>query len=618
MLPRWLIGVASWARLNAWRGCLLASALAIMPAAWATPIAYLTPWGQTADATVPTQLQQTPSWIPKKGGTFRLSTQGTFDNLNPFAKRGVAVSLTQLLYEPLGENVGAEDSYSLRALIAQSFEVAPDHQSMIVTLRPHIRFWDGSEATSDDLIATYQALVTQAAPLYRQYYKGVARVEKLDRLRVRFVFTSNQNRTLPALIAQLPILSAQSLQHVNLGEPLYQPLMGTGPYQITSVNFGDEVTLQRQRHYWGVDLPFNVGRFNFDTITLTYFRDKTVRRQAFLSGELDYYVEMTIKDWHQAYDVPAVREGKIERAVGASYQTYGFGGIFMNMRRPLLADIRVRQALTTLFDFESLNRTQFYQSYVRTASFWAGSDRLEATDPMPAAEAKALAALVGPQQAQAYEKLPQLSGWTRRQRIERALALFESAGWHLKAGQLVNAQSTPLRLSLLLNSPSLVRLFSLWAQDLQRVGITLDFKIVDQTQFVSRLRRFDFDLAYTTIRQSSQPGREQANIFSSKVADIEGSRNYAGLKSAAVDTLIDRLSNAQSDAALTTDVHLLDRLLRLNYIAIPAWYSPKVYIAWAALEVAPPSRDFTDATTLDLTRWYCVPCQKEGAGGAPK
>lgn len=596
---------ADFARMATWATGVVA--LTLMSAnLHAAPSSYVATW---ADTPAPTAADLTGGYdfVPRPGGRLRLGVNGNFDNFNPFATRGLVAAWTPLTFETLGQNVGSDDTYVLSGLLAQSFDVASDHRSMVVTLRPEARFSNGASVTADDVAFTFEALVRDAAPTYRQYYREIEKVEVLGPRTVRFVFKTDRNRELPLIVAQLPVLSRADWAGRSIADPQQKPIVGSGPYQFESWKWGSYVKLKRNPNYWGWQLPINRGRYNFDEVTLTYYRDLGVMRQAFFAGQLDYFVERSIKDWELAYDVPAVQRGRIERAVFPSHQTFGMSGVFMNLRRAPLNDIRVRQALALVFDFERLNASQFYGSYERSLSFWSGSTRLAASDPLSADDHAALKTLVG--DTTRFDALPRYEGLTTRDRLRQAQTLLAQAGYRLTNGVMQNAQGQALRFNLILNSPTTVRTFSQWAQDLKRMGVTLNLVVLDATQYVQRIRHFDYDLAYLTVRQSSQPGNEQASFFGSQAASLNGSRNYAGLQNEWVDTLVARIANPQNQATLTQNVRLLDRILRVETIVVPGWFSSSSRIAWARYQIAPPAENLLRQKKLDFDRWYCVPCQ---------
>lgn len=541
-----------------------------------------------------------------EGGVIRLGSVGSFDNFNPFAPRGVCASFVGLTYETLGESERTED-YVVRGLIAESFDVARDHLSMKVRIRPEAKFSDGVAVTAKDIVWTFKALTTDANPVFKNNYRDIKDVEIIDDHTVLFRFKNAHNRELPLVASQLPVLPSHWWKGKNIGDPQKSPMPGSGPYIIESWNMGAHLKVTKNPDWWGKHLPQNTGRYNFETISVDFYRDASVMREAFFAGNLDFYAEGTIKDWKLAYDIPPVRDGRIVRTDVKTPGVFGMTGIFMNTRRPFLQDMRVRQALTLLFNFERINKTMFFNSFERPDSFWTGSESLQTRDPMTDEERKIMETLPGIDIAD-YERLPSLvkhaSTSETRAHMREALKILAEAGWTLQEGILRNQSGEPMHLRLILSSPNMTRLFSAWASDLKRVGIRLELIPLDQTQFFNKIRHFDFDLLLSTIRQSSKPGNEQQSIWSSHSVDQIGSRNYAGIQNPAIDVLLEAISKPKSRADLANHVRVLDRILRNEHYVIPAWYSQTGHIAWWKDRITPPKGMLPEARRNYLFAWH--------------
>ena len=547
-----------------------------------------------------------------KGGRLRQSAIGTFDSFNPFSPRGVSAAQLGLTYETLGVSQRGTQEFIMRGLLAESFDLSPDRTTLRVRLRPQAKFSDGAPVTAQDVAFTFTALIKQASPVYRSYYEQVQGVEITGEREVVFKLASGTNRELPLIVCQMPVLPAHWWQGRNLGDPQTSIMPGSGPYRLAGSVMGSRLIYERRKDWWGKNLPVNQGRYNFDTVQVDYYRDVSVAREAFFAGEADFYSESNIKDWTNAYNVPAVRDGRIIRQLQEYASPMGMGGIFMNTRRPALADRRVRQALNLLFDFDWMNSAFFYNAYTRYSSFFTGSPF--AAQPLPSAEELELMehwrdkldpAVFGPLPAQ-----PAGGRDTERQRMRAALHLLEEAGWRIHNGEMLNAQGQPLSLTILTSSPSMQRVYTPFRNTLKRLGIILNVRLVDQTQYVSRVRSFDFDLIQSTVRQSSNPGNEQRNYWSSTAAGARGSRNYAGIRDAVIDTLVDELVAAPTRNDLHTRAALLDRLLQHGCYVIPAWYSGSMRIAWWKDRITPPAEQGNEG--VDIMAWH-VPA----AGATP-
>lgn len=579
----------------------MAAAFAVFEAA-AAPVPAVGIWSAPSAKEALSPLPYANQKAPK-GGALKLSSLGTFDNFNPYATRGVSAAYLRRTYETLGEAI-AGDSLKMRGLLAESFDVAADKSYMDVKLRAEAKFSDGKPVTADDVIYTFNALRTEALPTHRLYYAQVESAKKLSDRVVRFAFKKGQNRELPLIVAQLPVLPAHWWKGKKLGDPQSKPFPGSGPYQVESYRMGSRVVLKRNPAYWGKDLPFNAGRYNFDRIEIDYFRDQTVAREALFAGDLDYYAERSIKDWELAYGIPAVKKGDVVKSEITTRQIFGASGVFMNTRRGPLKDIRVRRALLNLFDFEWLNRSLFYSSYTRCDSFFSGTSTFVAKGEPSAAEKKLLASLPG-KPSGALPSIPVNDGSGNiRGRIAESVKLLEEAGYKLKGGRMVDAKGVPLKFSMPMPGRSMTRMFEPWVKNLARAGITLTVDFIDQTQYVSRVRQYDYDFLYSVIRESENPGNEQRYFWSSKAGAEAGSRNYAGIADPAIDAVIDRVISARTESEHRTAVLVLDRLLRAGCYVIPGWYSQKGRFAYRPARIAIPASWKHPKAGIDMSVWH--------------
>jgi microcin C transport system substrate-binding protein len=323
---------------------------------------------------------------------------------------------------------------------------------------------------------------------------------------------------------------------------------------------------------------------------------------------VDFHAEYTIKDWMLAYDVPAVKDGRITRSEIDDQAIFGLSGIFLNTRRADLQDIRVREALSLLFDFEWVNRSLFYDAYTRCESYFSGSHRLTAQDVITPLEKSILQTHFGTDSI-VLPTMPvsDASGYIR-DRLHRAVKLLEEAGYTLKKGVMYKPDGRVFRLNMILSSASLQRIFGAWQRNLARIGIDLKIDFLEQTQYINRLRHFDFDVVYSTIAQSSNPGNEQRDFWGTRARDIVGSRNWAGIADARIDALIEELIAADTAEKHQAYVRVLDRVLRSGHYVIAGWYSQKTRVAhWTDRIVMPPSWKVPERG-IDMSVWY----KKEG------
>ncbi len=589
--------------------CALLCSLMLSAGVSAEPVSLLGLWESPTVATDAGSYIYEPA---PKGGTLRLGDLGAFDSFNPFSPRGVKASHLSLTYETLGESIG-EEEFVVRAKLAESFDLADDRLSMIVKLRNEARFSDGKPVTAADVVWSFEHLIKDASPVYRNHYHNVTGAEAIDATTVKFTFADAKNRSLPLIIAQLPVLPSHWWKDKNLGDPLKTPMPGSGPYVYDNWTMGAKLSLKRNPDWWGAKLPENQGRYNFDRIDVDYFREYTVMRQAFFSGNLDFFSEIGTKNWKMAYDVPPVRDGRIKREEVSYGGIWGMSGVFMNTRKPYLADIRVREALSLMFNFERVNRTIFFDSYRRIDSFWTGSKTLSASDPMTPEEETILRSLPGINPDD-HLKLPQRPNHkataTSRAVINRAIGLLGEAGWTLKDGVMTNAKGDGLRLNLILPAQGMVRLFTGWAQDMARIGVEIQIQALDQVQFVNRLRAFDYDLTMSQLLQTTNPSNEQRHYFSSRSADEPNMRNYAGIKSQAVDALIEKIVSPDSRESQIAHVRVLDRLLQNGYYVIPTGYNQTNRVAWWQHIIVPPHGKIPQGERVDVFSWHTAESDK--------
>lgn len=517
-----------------------------------------------------------------KGGTLRLSGFGSFDTLNPFNNKGTPPAQISLIYETLTFHA-QDEPFTEYGLLAEKIEKASDNSYVRFYLRPQARFNDGTPVTADDVVFTFNALVNQGDPLYRSYYADVKEVKAESRLVVRFDFKTTQNRELPLILGQLPVLPKAWWASRDFGKSSLEPPLGSGPYRIASLQAGRLLRLERVKDWWGKDLAVNKGFYNFDTITVDYYRDQNVGLEAFKANQFDINQEMSAKNWATAYETPALREGRIVKAEIPNHEPQGMQAFIYNLRRPMFQDKRVRQAIALLFDFEWSNRQLFYGAYTRNNSYFENSELAARGLPGPE-ELKILEPLRDQLPPQVFSQSLEPSrtdgsGIVRPQQREAYRLLLE-AGYHIENDRMVDTQGNPLRFEFMLAQPAFERVLLPYKRNLAEVGITLDIRRVDVSQFVNRVRSRDFDMTIFSWPQSSSPGNEQRDFWHSTSADDPGSRNLLGLKDPAIDRLVEMLIGADTRASLITHAKALDRALLWGYYVVPNWYTDRWRVAY--------------------------------------
>jgi microcin C transport system substrate-binding protein len=531
-----------------------------------------------------------------KGGLVRLSATGTFDSLNPFIIKGLSASgLGTWFFETLTAS-SKDEPFSEYGLIAETIEIPADRAWVAYTLRDKARFHDGSPITVDDVMFSFEILKTKGHPFYRSYYNNVSEVIKVNDNTVKFVFNTNENRELPLIMGQLPILSKAYWEHRDFDKTTLDIPISSGPYKIATVDPGRSITYQRDPEYWGKDLPVNVGQYNFDQIRVDYYRDETVQLQAFKAGEYDFRAENSAKNWATAYDFPALTQGRVIKEDITHQIPTGMQGFIFNTRRDVFKDPKVREAISYLFDFEWANKNLFNGAYTRTHSYFSNSDLAVPLALPSEAELAILEPLREHIPSRVFTEIyqpPQTdSTGNIREQLRLAINLLKEAGWELKGGKLLNEKGQLLQFEILLVSPLFERIVLPFKRNLARVGIDVSVRTVDTTQYQNRVDNFDFDMIVHVFSQSLSPGNEQRNYWHSENANEVGSRNLAGIQNPAIDQLVDLVISAPNREELMVRTHALDRVLLWGHYVLPHWHVRTFRIAyWKPLtrpETIPP------------------------------
>ena len=508
-----------------------------------------------------------------KGGSLRLASQGSFDSFHPFIPKGNAVgtgAVETLLI------TSADEPFTGYGLIAEQIEWPRDRSWVIFHIRPEARWHDGTPITAEDVAWSFETLVSQGNPQYRFYYGAVASVEALDAARVRFTFSESDNRELPLIVGQLPILPKHYWATRDFAATTLDPPLGSGPYQITDFEAGRFTVRQRVENYWGKDLAVRQGLNNFDAIRTVFFRDATPIRLALKAGDIDFRLENQAKAWAEDYNVAVVEKGWLKKDLVPHRMPTGMQAFVMNTRREQFADPRVREALTLAFDFEWTNRNLFNGQYTRTGSYFSNSD-LAARGKPQGEELAVLEPFRGkvPDSVFGDAYTPPVtdgSGWLR-DNLRRANMLLKDAGWVVKDLRLVDAATgEPFRFEILLVTPAFERITLPYVRNLKRLGIEAKVRLVDENQYINRFRQFDFDMMVWVWGQSETPGNEQYEYWSQAAADSQGSRNLTGVRDPVVDELIGLMLRSESREQLNQRTRALDRVLLWGHYVVPHWH----------------------------------------------
>jgi peptide/nickel transport system substrate-binding protein len=525
-----------------------------------------------------------------KGGRLVEGLLGTFDSLNPLIVRGIAVQqIRGYVLESLLTR-GNDEAFTLYGLLAGSVETDAARRYVTFNIDRRARFSDGAPVTADDVLFSWRLLRDKGRPNYRMYYAKVARADALDPLSIRFDFGGVEDRELPLILGLMPVLPKHRVDVERFEETTLAPPLGSGPYRVTAVQPGTSLTLTRNPDYWGRDLPLNRGLWNFDEVRLDYFREANSQFEAFKRGLYDFRVEPEPLRWHSGYDFPAPRNAELIRESIRTGLPHPTECLVFNTRRPVFGDVRVREALLQLFDFQWINRNYFFDLYARSAGFFGGSELSaygRAADQGERALLQPYLSKVRPEVVDGGYHLPVSDGSGRdRDGLRRALTLLEAAGYQLDGAVLRKADSgQPLAFEILVTTRDQERTALAFSRDVKRAGVAASVRAVDGVQFDQRRLAYEFDMIPNRWDQSLSPGNEQSFYWGSEAADAQGTRNYMGAKEPAIDAMIAAMLRAQDRSAFVGAVRALDRVLISGFYVIPVYSIQEQWIArWNRIE----------------------------------
>jgi microcin C transport system substrate-binding protein len=516
-----------------------------------------------------------------KGGLVRLATDGSFDTFNPILPQGEPAEGLGLIYQTLMDRSLDEDSAEY-GLLADAVAFPPDISSATFRMNPRAKWQDGTPVTAQDVVWSFNELI-KLNPSQAQYYHDVTKAEATAPDQVTFSFDVKNNRELPNILGQLTVLpqhwwegkDANGKQR-DVSASTLEPPMGSGPYKIKSFNAGSDLTYQRDPNYWGANQPTGIGQNNFDQIRYIYFRDLDVAFEAFKGDQFDWWSENRAKRWATSYDFPAVADKRVLKELYP--QTYANTGIMVgfvpNLRLPKFQDPRVRHALDYAFDFESLNRTLFYNQYERINSYFSRTPLASSGLPT-GAELDILNSVKDKIPASVFTTPytnPVGGDSTKlRANLRQALNLLNQAGYTLNGNQLVDKNGKQLSFEILLNGPTIQPVASAFVTNLKAIGINATIRTVDSAQYINRLRSRDFDMIYSGWAQSLSPGNEQRDYWSCGAAKDPNTSNYGGICDPGVDALIEKVVFAKDRDTLVAATHALDRVLLAGYYVVPSY-----------------------------------------------
>ena len=555
-----------------------------------------------------------------KGGELSTWGFGTFDSFNRFIVKGEPEFHSNILFESLMAR--SHDEPDARyGLLAESITYPePGRQWAEFQIRPEARFSDDSPVTAEDVVFSFEMLSTKGTPDYRITYAGVERVEAIDERRVKFTFKDGAaTRSLPLEVAAMPVFAKSHFETRDFSESSIEPMLSSGAYVVESVNPGQRVVYRKNRNYWGEHLPYNAGRNNFDRIALDYYTDYTSAFEGFKGGAYDFREEYYSKLWATGYDFPEVNEGKVTIEEIPTGQPSGAQGFWLNLRREIFRDPRVRQAVGMAFNFEWSNKTLFYGAYGRTDSFWENSVLQAEGLPTPE-ELKLLEPLRGTIPDSVFDEpafTPAKSDPDRladRDQLRAAGRLLDEAGWTLVEGVRRNADGEILSFEILSDSPGFDRIINPYIENLASLGIEASLRRADAAQVQLLEDKFDFDLTTRRYSFGLTPGTDIRAAFGSAAANAEGSNNMSGVDNAGVDRLIEAVEQASTREELTVAVKALDRVLRAMHIWVPQWYGGTHRVAYRNKFSRPSNQ--APYTLGEMTLWWYDQEKARKSGGA--
>jgi microcin C transport system substrate-binding protein len=564
-----------------------------------------------------------------KGGTVRLTGFGTFDNFNLVVARvkgTIALGIAGIYDTLLVPSLDEVDSYY--GLLAEGLTYPADFSSATYRLRPFAKWHDGKPVTPEDVIFSFNTLKANS-PLYSKYYQHVTKAEKTGDRDITFTFDSPGNSELPLIVGQLIYVlpkhwwegTDKAGNKRSVANTTLEPPLGSGAYRIKEFVPGRSIVYERVKDYWGKDLPVNIGRDNFDELRIEYYRDSQVALEAFKADQVDFRTENSAKDWATGYDFPAVSDKRVLKEEFPERARGYMQAFVLNTRRSKFADPRVRRAFNLAMDFEEMNKQLFFGQYRRIASYFDGTEL--ASSGLPSGLELEILQTVRDQVppevfTDEYKNPVNGNPENVRNNLREATRLLREAGWEIRNQKLVNAKTgEPMTVEVLnpANSPNnLERYMSLYKPALERLGMSVTIRNVDDSQYENRLRNWDYDMISGSWAESLSPGNEQREFWGSKAADEVGSRNLIGIKNPAIDKLIERVIFAKSREELVAATRALDRVLLWNNYVVPHWDYPfSRTVRWDRF--SHPDKMPEYGTSAFPTIWWWDPVKAVKTGG---
>ena len=515
-----------------------------------------------------------------KGGNLKTSKSGTFDNLNSLVIFGNSAEGLELISDKLMQRAWNEP-FTLYGLIAESIDVAPDRSWIIFHLHNEAKFHDGRPMTTEDVKFSYEMFRKYGHPVRRRVYGLVNNVEILSERDIKFTFGEGYDRESAMILAMMPVLPKHYWVKHNISKTTLEPPLGSGPYKIKTVEPGRKIIYERVTDYWAKDLPVNVGHYNFDTITYTYYRDEDIALESFKAGDYNLRREYNIHKWMTAYDSRTINNGKVLMKEITHGRPEWLRAMIFNTRRPLFQDRRVREALNLMFNFNWINKNLFFGAFKRIDSIFPNCT-LAASGKPQGEELKQLEKYRDSLPQEVFGDMWHPPPPNMRDNQRKAIALLRNAGWVYKNQTLINQKTRePFSFEILLNTPADEKVALEFSRTLKKMGITVRVRTVDSAQFTGRLDVYDYDMVIYRWINTLSPGNEQLNYWGTLAARSKGTRNYAGIENKAVDALAGSIAQATDRPSLVARVRALDRAIMWGYYMIPMYYLGRDLVAYA-------------------------------------
>ncbi len=506
----------------------------------------------------------------------------TFDTLNIYSWKGDGAAGMGATFDTLMTANGDEPD-SVYGLLAQSVRVSGDKLDYRFKLRPEAKFFDGSRVTAADVAFSLNILKDKGHPVYAQLLREVesAAPEGDDVVHVRFV--KDRSRDAHLIVVGMPVFSAAWWKGRDFTAATLDAPLGSGAYKVKTFEQGRFIEYERRPDYWGAKLPVNLGQNNFDRLRFEYYRERQVAFEAFKAGAINYHEEYTSRFWATAYDFPAAKDGRVKKETLHNGEPSRTQGWYLNTRRDQFKDPRVREAIGLAFDFEWTNKNIMYSAYKRVVSFFPNTEMEAKGKPGPD-ELKFLEPFrdkVSPAVFDEPYVPPESDGsGFDRKLLKQAYDLLIAAGCQRDGDVLKLPGGKPLTIEFLDSSGALQPHTMPFIQNLGKLGVKANMRIVDATQYKARTDAFDYDVVTAANGGSSTPGAELKVAFTSEAAARQGSRNLAGVSDPVVDALIETISDAKSRQQLNTACRALDRVLRAGHYWVPMWYRDTAWVAY--------------------------------------